>query len=718
MGSRRGPGSGALDVRGMVPDWAGGVMITVSWIGRADRPGPAWRGWRMSARAVALTGWIVAVVAAAVAVGMVLALRRSGGPVPQVYLDNVWPALVLPGAGLLLVGRPPYRAIGRLFVLAGVGAGLAAFGFAFAAWAVHRPGLYGWAGAGVWAGKWMWMAGLLPPLAMLWLPEGRVRGWRRGAVVAAVVAIGVQAVFSALSGSTSTDPITGATLALPNPLAVRWLEPLAWPLLVVTFAIPMAARLAGAVYLTWRWRRAAGRARSRLAVLGVAAWAVVLPWAEIPVAGQWLDMGVVPVFAATVTAALLRYGGGDVDGVLGRSYLWASLTTCVVATYLLVVTVLGALVQRAAGASLAVAASGVVALLVAPLRTRLQRSVDRLLYGARADPYASVAALSRRLEGGMSPDEVLPAVARTITDELRLPYAAFHLTGHDGSDGPNGEVAVAVAEHGTPGGDLIVLPVEYLGAQVGNLVVSTGGHGVVLRAAERRLLADLARQSGAAAHGVATLTQLRRSRERLVAAREEERRSLRRELHDDLGAMLTGVALGVDAAGNHVPVGSPAAEQLGRVRAVVSAAVDDLRRIIDGLRPPALDEVGLVGAIRDRLLTLSDDAGPDTEVRADPLPALPPEVEVACYHVAVEAVHNAVRHAGAGRVTVTLAMSGDRLDLAVTDDGCGITAAAGDPGHGLVTMRQRAEEIGGRFSVTTGPGGTAISATFPTGGRR
>jgi two-component system NarL family sensor kinase len=181
--------------------------------------------------------------------------------------------------------------------------------------------------------------------------------------------------------------------------------------------------------------------------------------------------------------------------------------------------------------------------------------------------------------------------------------------------------------------------------------------------------------------------------------------------------MLTGVALGVDAAGNRMPVGSPAAEQLGRVRVVVSAAVDDLRRIIDGLRPPALDEVGLVEAIRDRLLALSDDDGPDIQVSAGRLPVFPPEVEVACYHVAVEAVHNAVRHSGAQQVSVTLATANDRLDFTVTDNGRGIGVPAGH-GQGLLTMRQRVEEIGGRLSVATGPSGTTVSATLPTGSRR
>jgi two-component system, NarL family, sensor kinase len=683
-------------------------MTALPLTAHAGPPRAAGRRWRPSPRPAALAVWIVAVVAAAGAVTFVLLVHRSGRPMPEVYLDNVWLALVLPAVGFVLVGRGPYRTVGWLFAVGGLSSGLAAFGFAFAAWAVQRPGLYGWAGGGLWVAVWAWMpAALGAPLVVLLLPEGRLRGWRRPVFIAGWAAIGALAVVAALTGSTATDPTSGATVALPNPLAVPALERLAWPVLMVAWAVPLGAQVAGSAYLTWRWRRAAGRERTGLAVLTVAAWAVAVPWGGVPAAGRWLAVLVIPVFAVMVAVGLLRYSDTDTDRVLGRSYLWASLTTCVVAGYLLVVTVLAAVLQRAAGASLAVAASGVVALLIAPLRTRLQRSVDRLLYGARADPYASVAALSARLEGNVSPDEVLPAVARTITDELRLPYAAFHLSG------PNGDMAVA--EHGVARGDLIVLPVEYLGARIGKLIVSTAGPGVVLRTAERRLLAELARQSGPAAHGVATLMELRRSRQRLVAAREEERRSLRRELHDDLGAMLTGVALGVDAAGNLLAAGSPAAEQLRRVRVVVSAAVADLRRIIDGLRPPALDEVGLVAAIRDRLFPLSN-GGPRLDVDASPLPALPPEVEVACYHVTVEAVHNAVRHAGARQVTVTLATVDGRLELAVADDGHGIRAATSH-GQGLATMRQRVEEIGGRFGLVTGAGGTTVSATLPTGGR-
>ncbi len=219
----------------------------------------AGRRWWAAERVVVLIVWIVAVVAAAAAVTFVLAVRWSGLPMPEVYLENLAPALVMPAAGLLLVGRMRYRMVGWWFAVGGLCAGVAAFGFAFGAWAVQHPGLYGWAGAGVWGARWIWMAGTLAaPLVILVLPDGH-EGWRRPVLIAACVAIGALAVVSAFSGSTATDPTTGRTVALPNPLALPALERLAWPVLVVAWAVLLAANAAGAVYLTWRWRRAVER---------------------------------------------------------------------------------------------------------------------------------------------------------------------------------------------------------------------------------------------------------------------------------------------------------------------------------------------------------------------------------------------------------------------------------------------------------------------------
>src|SRR3954451_2129863 len=176
----------------------------------------AGRRWWPSLRTLVLVVWVVAVVAVAGAVTFVLLVNRSGLPMPQVYLDNIWPALVLPAVGFVLVGRGSYRMVGLLFALSGLSSGVAALGFAFAAWAVHRPGLYGWAGGGLWVAVWAWMPATLgAPLVVLLLPDGRLRGWRRPLLIAGWAAIGALAVVTALSGSTATDSTSGETVALP-----------------------------------------------------------------------------------------------------------------------------------------------------------------------------------------------------------------------------------------------------------------------------------------------------------------------------------------------------------------------------------------------------------------------------------------------------------------------------------------------------------------------
>ena len=681
-------------------------VVVVRPVSRWRGPPSLFRVRRVPGGAAAVAVWVVSVALASGAVVFVLALKRSGDPVPEVFLGNVWTALVFPAAGMLLVRLAPFRLMGWVLSAGGFGSGLAGFGFAWAAWAAHRHGWDGWAGVGVWVGSWVWMAGPLAiVVVVLLLPDGGAIGWRRKALVGVVAATAARALLSAF-GTSGPDPISGATVAVPNPLAVAGLERLVWPVFVITAAVLVSTQLAGTVRLTRLWRAARTTHDATLAVFAASAWLVLFPWGGVPVVGSWLDALVGPAFVVAVTLAALRSAAADVDVLVGRTYLWASLTTCVVAVYLLVVTLLSAALVRAGGASVAIAASGVVALLVAPLRTRLQRSVDRTLYGARADPYASIAGLSQQLEGSVAAEEVLPVVVRTITEELQLPYAAFRLVGAEGE--------IESVETGAVSGDLVVLPVSYLGESVGELVVSTQAPGVGLRPAERRLLGDLARQAGAAAHGVATVTELRRSRERIVAAREEERRWLRRELHDDVGATLTGVALGIDTAGNLVTAGSEAAAQLQKVRAVVSTAVGDLRRVIDGLRPPALDELGLATALRDRLASLAHEGGPAVHVAAGLLPSLPPATEVAAYYVVVEAVHNAIRHAAARTVYVVLEIHPGRLDVSVSDDGRGIAFESGT-GHGLSAMRQRVEEIGGRYDLSTGEGGTIVFASLPTG---
>lgn len=229
--------------------------------------------------------------------------------------------------------------------------------------------------------------------------------------------------------------------------------------------------------------------------------------------------------------------------------------------------------------------------------------------------------------------------------------------------------------------------------------------------AESRLLAALALQVAVVVRAVGLTEALEAERDRVVAATATERDRLRGDLHDGLGPSLSGVALGLQALSDTVGAGDRAASGalLERIRDEVGIAVTEVRSIIDGLRPTALDRLGLTDAIRRHASTVS--ATVPVRVDAADLPALPPTVENAAYRITTEALTNVARHARAQEVQVTLSATDSVLELTVSDDGCGVGTAAA--GVGLTSMRRRAETLGGRLGLDSGPDGTTITATLP-----
>ena len=249
------------------------------------------------------------------------------------------------------------------------------------------------------------------------------------------------------------------------------------------------------------------------------------------------------------------------------------------------------------------------------------------------------------------------------------------------------------------------ISLSYDGARIGELIVG-------LRSGQRRLgppdlavLELLAGPLAVALHAMALSAALQESRVGIVAAREEERRRLRRDLHDGLGPVLTGIAFKADAARNTLSAEpARASELLGQLRGDVTAAITDIRRLVYGLRPPALDDLGLVGSLRQqsaRLAQRGDGGSVAVQIDApEPLPPLPAAVEVAAYRIITEALTNAARHSGATRIKVRLALAGhDGLRIEVHDDGG--PGAGWQPGFGLLSMRERAAELGG--SCEAGP---------------
>jgi signal transduction histidine kinase len=259
------------------------------------------------------------------------------------------------------------------------------------------------------------------------------------------------------------------------------------------------------------------------------------------------------------------------------------------------------------------------------------------------------------------------------------------------------------------------VPLVYQQEQVGRLLVSPRAPGERFTGVERRLLDDLAGQVALVASAVRLTVDLQHARERLVLGREEERRRLHRDLHDGLGPTLAGVVLGLDGVRRALGGDQVAVQQLvDRLKADVQAAVADTRRLVYELRPPALDELGLVAALRKQAASLGlDGQGIQVQVEApDRLDGLPAAVEVAAYRIALEALTNARRHAQAHRCQVRLALD-DGLRIEVRDDGRGLPADPAD-GVGLASMRERAGELGGWCEIEPAPnGGTSVRAWLP-----
>ena len=436
-------------------------------------------------------------------------------------------------------------------------------------------------------------------------------------------------------------------------------------------------------------------------------------------AGQAVSYSFMLLIPLSIGVAILRYHLFDINLIINRTLVYGILTTSVVVLYVLVVGGLGAVLQVQGSLIVSLIATGLAAVMFQPLRDRLQRGVNKLMYGERDDPYAVLSRLGARLESTPAHDAVLPAVARTVRDALKLPYAEIQLKREGGFE------TVAVA--GNPEENALLLPLVYGGETVGRLALGqrVGEEGFADR--ERRLLEDLAHQIGASAHAALMTDEalrlsadLQRSRERLVEAREEERRRLRRDLHDGLGPQLSSQALTIDAARALMKRDPEAAEALLlELKADAQDAVADIRRLVYGLRPPALDDLGLLGALRETAAQY-DAKGLNVALRTpEDLPPLSAAVEVACYRIAQEALTNVARHSGASACTVSLAIEDDgMLRLEIRDGGRGIpdpkSHSAVRAGVGLTSMRERATELGGSIDVHPLPeGGTLVRARLP-----
>jgi signal transduction histidine kinase len=418
--------------------------------------------------------------------------------------------------------------------------------------------------------------------------------------------------------------------------------------------------------------------------------------------------------------AILRYRLWDIDIIIQRTLVYGTLTAMLTLVYVGLVFALQLLLRGFINQTNDVAlvvSTLVVAALFQPLRRRLQRIINRLMYGERDDPYAVLTRLGKRLEATLASDTVLPTIVETVAQTLKLAYVAITLAPDERrptpeETSPSEDSFVPVATYGSPTAHPLRLPLIYQVETIGHLLIGPRP-GETLTSANHRLLVDLARQIGISVHSVQLTAELQQARERLVLAREEERRRLRRDLHDGLGPQLASQTLTLTAARKLLRDDPDAAETL-LVDATAHAqeAITDIRRLVYALRPPALDDLGLVAVLGEQAAQYGSSGVAIVLEAPEQLPPLPAAVEVACYRILQEALTNVVRHAHAHTCTIRLFVN-ESLCLEVIDDGDGLPTAY-RAGVGLTSMRERAKELGGTCVIdrVTG-GGTRVCAQLP-----
>jgi signal transduction histidine kinase len=633
-----------------------------------------------------------------VGLGVWLAVLNRGvavdAPVPEPVGGFIWvqmvSAVVWAAAAIVMLRRPD---IGwsTLCSVAALSHATAAVSYG---WAV-RVFVVGASSQGGDLAVWLTLSALpVEVLALNWMamtvPDGRLpRGRLRWLTVATVG----MTVFGLVAASMAELDIGGTDFARAHhPLSNNLTLPGFMP---VMFLAPTAPIVLGIVWA--RWRASVGDVRlamRRIVVISVLG--LVIP--SLMLARPDLAVGVAQVIGAlqilAFIAVVLRHRLFGIDSLLERALRFTLLTGLLLVLYVALVAVGDAVFDESLGPFAAVA----VALVALPAHDVLCRSVALFMYGDRDHPERVVASVIRRAGVAAAPDEMVRDVLGEVAAGLRLDHVAI-------CDSASGKASVEIGETGSGQPDRFDL--IHRGRLVGVLEASPRAGEDGLTVADRAALVKVSDHLASMVDAATSAVALRESRERLVHVREEERRRLRRDLHDGLGPVLTGAALTTDAALNSIDRDPQKAKQLlGNARAELTGAIEEIRRLVEDLRPPSIDELGLVGSIKQHAQRF-----PQLHVNvthALDLPVLPAAVEVAAYRIATEALTNVARHANATRATVGLHLNG-QLEVRIEDDGH--NTAPWVPGVGLTSMNERATEIGG--TVTAGPnnqGGRVVAA--------
>jgi signal transduction histidine kinase len=544
--------------------------------------------------------------------------------------------------------------------------------------------------------------------------------WAKAAAVG-VLLLFLTALATSVAPDLRQDNAYGYSVALDNPFGAVDL-PVWWrsTVRVATVLVACLLSLMAIAAMIVRLRRARGDERQQMKWLAYfVATAVAFQILVFELPGGlfypeifhtfWYDLiiGIVMLgFPTTIGVAIFKYRLYDIDILINRTLVYGALTLTVVGIYVLIVAGASWLFHNENNLAASLVATGVIAVIFQPLRARLQRGVNRLLYGERDDPAGVLTRLTSRLESTGSDDPLLVVLVETVASSLKLPYVALWLARDD-------DLTLA-AETGALPPQVEMMPLLHQQERVGELVVAPRSPGEALSNDDRQLLAAIARLTATTARTIQLTDQVQEARVRTVSAREEERRRLRRDLHDGLGPVLASQGLKLAAARQLLRDKPDVAERLlDDVIRQGENTVTEVRRLVYALRPPTLDELGLVEAIREHVDVVGATAGVQFTVDAPPtLPEIPAAIEAAAFRVVQEALNNVIRHAQARCCTITL-VSDASLHILIEDDGVGLPAARQN-GVGLHSMRERAKEVGGECVIENGVlRGVTVRAALP-----
>jgi signal transduction histidine kinase len=523
-----------------------------------------------------------------------------------------------------------------------------------------------------------------------------------------------------------------------NPFGFSFIEPLRFLFFDVGSICIVVAAVASIVSLVVRFRRARGEERQQikwLMLVGIASLILFLSMMVVSAIEPETDSGTADVLwsisvvvllagiPAATALAIFRYRLYDVDVVISKTIVYTGLALFITAAYIAIVVGIGALLGSGrSDTTLQIVATAAVAVAFQPVRQQIQHIANRLVYGKRATPYEVMASFGHRMAEVPSVDDVLPDTAETAARGVGATAARVTLELGDGSERsvtwPPGE---RVEE------PTLALPVGHAGERIGEIAIVKPA-SEPLRPAERALLEDLAGNAGPALHNVllasdleakaselaAQNEEIERSRERLVTARDAQRRRLERELRDGVGTELADIRDEIGWDADRVAAEPEVVERsLDDLGSRANTALEELREVARGIFPPLLIDQGLAAAL-DALCRKS---GPDTHLSVDPSTTstrFDPAAENAVYFCCVQAVQNAQRHAPGATITIELSADGDGLVFVVRDDGPGFDPAAMNAREGMQIMTDRVAALGGTLTLESAPGaGTNVTGRVP-----